>query len=360
MIWITVSTKYWINLPPYDSEVTCPLPYFHYIVVMNIGNLILSGNVFLAPLAGITDAPFRILAKRFGACLVYTEMVSAEGLSRGNTDSLRLLYFGEEERPIGVQIFGSHPENMAQACRVVEKIKPDLIDINFGCPVKKVVQRNGGAALLKDLNLLEKILTAVISSTHIPVTVKIRSGWDQKNIVALPVAKIAEKCGASAITIHPRTQKDDYSVKANWDLIAQVKKEVGIPVIGSGDIFTPQDAKNMLDLTGCDAVMIGRGALGNPWIFTQINHFLKSGETLPEPSLEERIRICLEHTGLSVKEKGEYVGLRTMRKQMAWYTMQMPRSKELRQKVFTLETLEEVKGAFEEYRLWSKKVCETL
>ena len=322
--------------------------------------MILSGNVFLAPLAGITDTPFRILTKRFGACLVYTEMVSAEGLSRGNTDSLRLLYFGDEERPIGVQIFGSHPENMAQACRVVEKTKPDLIDINFGCPVKKVVQRNGGAALLKDLNLIKKILVTVIQSTHVPVTVKTRAGWDQKNIVALPVAKIAEECGASAITIHPRTQKDDYSVKANWDLIAQVKKEVKIPVIGSGDIFTPQDAKNMLDSTGCDAVMIGRGALGNPWIFSQINHFLKCGETLPEPSLEERIRICLEHAELSVKEKGEYVGLTTMRKHMAWYTMWMPRSKELRQKVFTLETLEEVKRAFDEYRLWSKKVCETI
>jgi tRNA-dihydrouridine synthase B len=213
---------------------------------MEIGNLILSGNVFLAPLAGITDIPFRLLAKRYGAGLVYTEMVSAEGLSRGNTDSLRLLYFGEEERPIGVQIFGSHPESMAAACRVIERQKPDLIDINFGCPVKKVVQKNGGAALLKDLKLLEKIVKAVSRSTRIPVTVKTRSGWDQKNIVALQVAKIAQDGGASAITIHPRTQKDNYSVKADWDLISRVKREINIPVIGSGDIFTPQDAKNML------------------------------------------------------------------------------------------------------------------
>ncbi len=322
--------------------------------------MILSGNVFLAPLAGITDAPFRILAKRFGADLVYTEMVSAEGLCRGNTDTLRLLYFGEEERPIGVQIFGSHPDNMAEACRVIDKLKPDLIDINFGCPVKKVVQRNGGAALLKDLKLLEKIVSAVTRSTKTPVTVKTRSGWDQKNIVALEVAKIAQGCGASAITVHPRTQKDDYSVKADWDLIARVKKEVNIPVFGSGDIFTPPDAKNMLDLTGCDAVMIGRGALGNPWIFSQIDHFLESGSQLPEPSLEERIRICLEHAGLSVKEKGEYVGLRTMRKHMAWYTMRMPRSKELRQKVFTLETLEDVRCAFEDYLLLQKNICETV
>jgi tRNA-dihydrouridine synthase B len=249
---------------------------------------------------------------------------------------------------------------MAEACRVIDKIKPDLIDINFGCPVKKVVQRNGGAALLKDLKLLEKIVMAVTRSAKVPITVKTRSGWDQKNIVALPVAKIAQACGASAITIHPRTQKDDYSVKADWELIALVKKEVEIPVIGSGDIFTPQDAKNMLDFTGCDAVMIGRGALGNPWIFSQINHFLKHGEQLPEPSLEERIRICLEHVTLSVKEKGEYVGLRTMRKHMAWYTTWMPRSRELRQKVFTLEALEEVKRAFDEYILLLEEKSETI
>jgi tRNA-dihydrouridine synthase B len=339
---------------------TCPLFYFHYIVDMEIGNLILSGNVFLAPLAGVTDTPFRLLAKRYGACLVYTEMVSAEGLSRGNTDSLRLLYFREEERPIGVQIFGSHPDSMAAACRVIERTKPDLIDINFGCPVKKVVQKNGGAALLKDLKLLEKIVTTVSRSTRIPVTVKTRSGWDQKNIVALEVAKIAQDSGASAITIHPRTQKDNYSVKADWDVISRVKTEIKIPVIGSGDIFTPQDARSMLDRTGCDAVMIGRGALGNPWIFSQIRHYLKFGETLPEPSVEERIRVCLEHAELSVKEKGEYVGLITMRKHVAWYTMQLPHSRELRQKVFTLGTLSEVKRAFEDYLALPKKECETV
>jgi tRNA-dihydrouridine synthase B len=327
---------------------------------MEIGNLILSGNVFLAPLAGITDTPFRLLAKRYGACLVYTEMVSAEGLNRGNTDSLRLLYFREEERPIGVQIFGCHPDSMAAACRVIERQKPDLIDINFGCPVKKVVQKNGGAALLKDLKLLEKIVIAVSRSTHIPVTVKIRSGWDRKNIVALQVAKISQDSGASAITIHPRTQKDDYSVKADWDLISKVKREIQIPVIGSGDIFTAPDAKNMLDSTGCDAVMIGRGALGNPWLFSQIQHFLNDGELLPEPSLEERIRVCLEHAELSVKEKGEYVGLVTMRKHVAWYTMWMPHSRELRQKIFTLETMHEVKQAFEEYLSRPKKECETV
>ncbi len=335
------------------------MSYFHYIVDMEIGNLILSGNVFLAPLSGITDAPFRLLAKRYGAGLVYTEMVSAEGLSRGNTDSLRLLYFGQEEKPIGVQIFGSHPVSMSAACRVIEKLKPDLIDINFGCPVKKVVQKNGGAALLKDLKLLEKIVTAVSNTTRIPVTVKTRSGWDRRNIVALQVAKIAQDSGASAVTIHPRTQKDDYSVKADWDLISQVKREIEIPVSGSGDIFTPQDAKNMLDDTGCDAVMIGRGALGNPWIFSQIHHFLNYGELIPQPSVEERIRVCLEHAELSVKEKGEYVGLITMRKHIVWYTMWMAHSRELRQKIFSLKTLDEVKLAFDDYLTLTKRECET-
>ncbi|MGB8658560.1 MAG: tRNA dihydrouridine synthase DusB [Candidatus Zixiibacteriota bacterium] len=327
---------------------------------MKIGNLILSGKVILAPLSGVADTPFRLLAKRFGAGLVYTEMISAEGLMRGNTGSLRLLYFRDEERPIGVQIFGANPESMASACPSIDRLKPDLIDLNFGCPVKKVVQKNGGAALLKDLRLLEKIVSAVTRSSRLPVTVKTRSGWDQNNLVAVQVAKIAENYGASAVTVHPRTQKDGYSNRADWDLIAQVKKEVNIPVIGSGDIFSPEDAKEMLDHTGCDAVMIGRGALGNPWIFSRTNRFLESGELLPEPSSEERMRVCLEHIALSVKEKGEYAGLITMRKHLIWYTKGMPRAKELRQQVFGLETLDQVKDAFQEYVASLKEECQSM
>ena len=326
---------------------------------MKIGNLILPGKVVLAPLAGIADSPYRLVAKRFGAALVYTEMISAEGLLRGNTGTLRLFYFKPEEKPIGVQLFGSHPERMASACQLAGKLKPDLIDLNFGCPVKKVVKKNEGAALLKDLGLLEKIVSAVTRSTEIPVTVKIRSGWDQNNLVAIQVAKMVEEYGASAITVHPRTQKDGFSNKADWNIIAGVKKEVNIPVIGSGDVFSPQHAKNMLDRTGCDAVMIGRGSLGNPWIFSRTNHFLKCGELLPEPSLDEKIKICLEHAELSVKEKGEYVGIRNMRKHLVWYTKGMPLSKELRQKLFVLETLNEVKQAFYNYLLQIKKECQT-
>ncbi len=316
---------------------------------MKIGNLTLPGKVILAPLAGIADSPFRIIAKRFGAALVYTEMISAEGLLRGGAGSLKLLDFSPEERPIGVQIFGSDPERMALACQRINNFKPDLIDINCGCPVKKVVKKNEGAALLKDLALLEKIFSAVIKLSKVPVTVKIRSGWDQDNLVAIQVAKIAQKRGISSITVHPRTQSDGFSRKADWNIIAGVKKEVTIPVIGSGDVFSPEDAKNMLKRTGCDAVMIGRGAFGNPWIFSRTNHFLRYGELLPEPSFDERINLCLEHLELSVKAKGEGAGVKTMRKHLVWYTRGTPRSKELRLKLFSLETLDEVKQAFREY-----------
>jgi len=314
----------------------------------------------LAPLAGIADTSYRIIAKQFGAALVYTEMISAEGVLRGNIGTLRLFNFKLEERPIGVQIFGSDPERMASACQLINKLKPDLIDLNFGCPVKKVVTKNGGAALLKDLKLAEKIILTVTKASGVPVTVKIRSGWDQNNLVAVKVAKIAEDCGASAITVHPRTQEDGFSNKADWNIIAGVKKEVNIPVIGSGDVFSPQDAENMLDRTGCDAVMIGRGSLGNPWIFSRTNHFLKYGELLPEPSLEEKIKTCLEHTELSVKEKGEYASIRSMRKHMVWYTKGISHSKELRGKLFVLETLNEAKETLHRYLLQLKKKYQTL
>jgi len=226
---------------------------------------------------------------------------------------------------------------------------PDLIDINCGCPVKKVVKKNGGAALLKDLKLLEKILKSVVRAAQFPVTLKIRSGWDQDNLVAVRVAKMAEDCGISAITIHPRTQKDGFTKKADWNIIPLVKQELCIPVIGSGDLFTPQDVRNMLDGTGCDAVMIARGSFGNPWIFSRTNHLLQTGELLPEPGVEERIQTCLQHADLSVKEYGESVGVKRMRKHLVWYTRGMVGVKELRQKLFTLENLDQVRRVFHEY-----------
>lgn len=322
---------------------------FYYIVDMKMANLILPGKVVLAPLAGIADSPFRLISRRFGAALVYTEMISAEGLVHNGIGSLRLLDFSPQERPIGAQIFGADPERMALACQLVNERQPDLIDLNCGCPTQKVVKKNGGAALLKDLQLLKKIFTAVKRFSRVPVTAKIRSGWDQDTVVAVPAAKIAEECGISAITVHPRTQKEGFSSRADWDTIAAVKRAVRIPVIGSGDVFSPQDAKNMIDRTGCDAVMIGRGSLGNPWIFSRTNHFLKYGGLLPEPSMEERIQTCLDHTELSVMVKGELPGMKTMRKHLVWYTKGLPRAKELRQQLFALETLEEVKQIFRKY-----------
>jgi tRNA-dihydrouridine synthase B len=320
-----------------------------YIVDMIMGNLILEGKVVLAPLAGVADAPFRLMARRFGAALVYTEMISAEGILRDNPGTRELLDFAPEERPIGVQLFGSHPGNMASACKEVNRIKPELIDLNCGCPVRKVVGKNGGAALLKDLDLLGKMLSAMVASAQSPVTVKTRSGWDRGNLVAVEVAKMAQDCGAAAVTVHPRTQKDGFSNRADWELIARVKQTVKIPVIGSGDVFSPQDAKDMLDRTGCDAVMIGRGCFGNPWIFSRTNHFLEHGRLLPEPSIRERIEACLEHVGLSAIRYGEKFGVIRMRKHMAWYTSGMPKARELRQQLFTLETLQQVQQVLHRY-----------
>ncbi|UCB52331.1 MAG: tRNA dihydrouridine synthase DusB [Candidatus Zixiibacteriota bacterium] len=316
---------------------------------MKIGNLILSGRVILAPLAGIADSPFRLLARRFGAALVHTEMISAEGLSRGGAGSLRLLDFKPEERPIGVQIFGSDPERMASACKLAGETGPDLIDINCGCPVRKVVRKNGGAALLKDLKLLEKILLAVRRSSQVPVTLKIRSGCDQGSLVAVEVAKLAQECGFGAIAVHPRTREDGFSRKADWNIIAEVKGTVDIPVVGSGDVFSPEDAKNMLDRTSCDAVMIGRGSFGNPWIFSRSNTLLDQGQLLAEPSLEKRIDVCLQHVELSAQTYGESTGVKKMRKHMVWYTKGMARCKELRLKLSTLDTLDQVRQAFSDY-----------
>lgn len=316
---------------------------------MKLGNLNLSGRVILAPMAGVTDSSFRILARSFGAALSYTEMISADGLVRKNTNSLRLLYFKEEERPIGVQLYGSDPEKLASAAKEVERLKPDLIDLNFACPVKKVTKKNGGAAVLRDLGLLKKIVSSVTRSVSLPITLKIRSGWDSENIVALEVAKIAQDCGVSAITIHPRTGKSMFRGKANWDIIGEVKSKVNLTVLGSGDIFSPQDVKEMIDSTGCDGVMVGRGALGNPWIFERSNHYLERNELLPEPSIQEVTEVVLKHLSFSVQERGEYWGIMRMRKHLLWYIRKLPRNQELRKNIISTEKFEDLKKAFEFY-----------
>lgn len=316
---------------------------------MRIGTVHINGNVFLAPLAGITDTPFRLLCRQFGAALVFTEMISADGLVRGNTNTLRYLFFDPSERPIGVQIFGSDPETMAEGAKQAVRQNPDLIDINLACPVRKVVKRMAGAAMLRDVLLIEKVCRAVVQAVDIPVTIKIRSGWSHDTIVAVEVAKMAQECGISAVTIHPRTQKMHFSGKADWRLIAQVKEAISIPVIGSGDVTSPRQAEDMFEQTHCDAVMIGRASLGQPWIFSHINHYLKNRELLPRPTLQERFDIALQHTRAAVKEKGELLGIRTMRKHLIWYTKGIPGAAQLRPNIFRVETIQEIQDLFDEY-----------
>jgi len=316
---------------------------------MKLGNLSLSGRVILAPMAGVADSTFRAIARNFGAALTFTEMISADGIIHQNTNTLRLLYFKPEERPIGIQLYGSDPQKLAEAAKLVERLKPDLIDLNFACPVKKVTKRNGGAAVLKDLGLLKKIVSSVVKSVSLPVTLKIRSGWDDRKIVALEVAKIASDCGVSALTIHPRTGKSMFKGKADWEIIAQVKSKVKLTLFGSGDIFSPQDVKEVIDLTGCDGVMVGRGALGNPWIFERANHYLENKKLLPEPSEKEVIEVALRHLHLSIQDRGEYWGIVRMRKHLLWYIKRFPKNQGLRKKILSAESYQGLKDAFEHY-----------
>lgn len=315
---------------------------------MRLGPVHIKGRVFLAPLAGIADTPFRLLCRQFGAALVFTEMISADGLTRGNTNTLRYLYFEQAERPIGIQIFGSDPEILAEGARLAAQQHPDLIDLNLACPVSKVVKRMAGAAMLRDLRRIEKVCRAVVEAVEIPVTIKIRSGWSSDSIVAVEVAQLAQECGISAITIHPRTQKMQFSGKADWDLIGRVKEAVPIPVIGSGDIRSPLDAKKMFEQTGSDAVMIGRASLGQPWIFKHINHYLEKNELLAQPTVQRRFDIALQHTRSAVHEKGELLGIRIMRKHLIWYTKGLPGAAQLRPKIFRAETVQEIEDLFEE------------
>lgn len=316
---------------------------------MNLGNLSLSGRVILAPMAGVADSPFRILARSFGAALTYTEMISADGLIRQNTNSLRLLYFKPEEKPIGVQLYGADPQKISQAAKLAERLRPDLIDLNFACPVKKVTKRNGGAAILKDLRLLERIVSSVVKSVNLPVSLKIRSGWDERNIVVQEVTKIASDCGAVALTIHPRTGKSMFKGKADWEMIREVKSKSKLTILGSGDIFSALDVKEMIDFTGCDGVMVGRGALGNPWIFKRANYYLKNNALPPEPSVKEIIDTALKHLQLSIQERGEYWGIVRMRKHLLWYIKRLPSNTELRGAILSAEKHEVLRNAFEQY-----------
>lgn len=320
-----------------------------YIKPLKIGNVVLENNIVLAPMAGITDLPFRYLAKKFNPGLVYTEMVSAKALFYGDEKTKKLLNMRNERRPIAVQIFGSDVEAMVYATKYLQD-KADIIDINMGCPAPKVVKNGDGSKLLLDLDLVGEIVTAVVEASDIPVTVKIRKGWNDDNIVAKEAAKIIEKAGASAITIHGRTREEFYSGNADWDIIKKVKESINIPCIGNGDIKSPEDALKMFKATNVDGIMIGRASLGNPWIFKNIIDYLETGTyDYSFPNNSQKLKLIIEHINLEVEEKGEDIGVKEMRKHLSWYIKNLKDASRIREKINTLKTKQEVIDCLEEY-----------
>jgi len=318
-------------------------------IYMKIGNVELNNNVFLAPMAGVTDAPFRLLCKEQGCGLVYTEMVSAKGLHYNSEKSFNIAKINDEERPAAVQIFGSDPALMAEIAKKLEEYEPDIIDINMGCPTPKITKNGEGSALMLSPVLVGQIVEAVSKAVSRPVTVKIRKGWDDEHVNAVEIAKIAQESGAAAVAVHGRTRQQFYSGTADWNIIKQVKDTLGIPVIGNGDITSPEKAKEMLDQTGCDAVMIGRGAQGNPWIFNRITTYLRMGELKSEPSPQEKIETLLRHMDMLVELKGERTGVLEMRKHIAWYIKGMNNSSSVKEQVFKITSREAMEKLLREY-----------
>ena len=319
--------------------------------MVKIGNIEIKNNVCLAPMAGVCNSAFRRLIKEMGCGLIYAEMVSDKALVYENEKTKEMLYMTDYERPIAQQIFGSDKESFVKAAKIVEEIMhPDIIDINMGCPVPKVaVKSQAGSALLKNPDKIYDIVSAVVSAVNVPVTVKIRSGWDMESINAVEVAKVCEKAGASAIAVHPRTRSQAYSGKANWDIIKKVKESVSIPVIGNGDIINVMDAKKMLDETKCDAVMIGRGVLGNPYLIKQIVTYLNTGEMLENQTPIEKMETCLKHFSYLLEIKPEKVAVLEMRTHAAWYLKGLPNGVNVKKRLYEITTKADFISLIEEY-----------
>lgn len=316
---------------------------------MDIGSIRLETKVFNAPMAGVTDKSYRLLVREQGCELVFTEMVSDKALTYGNKKTLHLVNLVGEKPPVAVQIFGSEPEVMARAAQMVVEQGASLIDINMGCPAPKIVKNGEGSALMRSPALAEAIVKKVVKAVRVPVTVKMRKGWDENEVNVLEVAKRMEQAGAAMVTVHGRTRQQFYSGQADWDIIAQVKQALTIPVVGNGDVWAPEDGLKLINYTGCDAVMIGRGSMGNPWIFSRTNELLATGKVSLEPASGEKIEMALKHLELLVGDKGESIGVKEMRKHTAWYVKGLPGAGKVRDLVNKTEKSDQVKELLLEY-----------